>query len=366
MNVIKRDGTIVPFDINKIKIAVEKAAKAKNLKFWNLDKCIIDIEEDIKILAANTQTLNTNITIENIQDVVEYNLSRYNFTIAKAFILYREQHKELRFIKDRAKYIEEYSASKNNAASNSEVDANANVQNKNIATLNSELYKKYNVELSRYRITQKLKDLYGVDCTYNKLLESHLIYKHDEGSSAAIMPYCVAVTLYPFLLHGTSTLDGLKAGPPKHLESFAGQFNNLVFLLSSQFAGAIAFGEFFNVFNYYCIKDFGEYYYMHDEDIISSKNITIKDKIIQTFQNIVYTLNQPAGNRSYQSPFTNISYFDSNYWKALFQDFKYPDNTVPRWEAINYLQKLFIHWFNEERTKVLLTFPVNNNCGIIK
>ena len=365
MKVIKRDGTIVPFDINKIKIAIEKAAKAKNLKFWNLDKCIIDIEEDIKILEANTQTLNTNITIENIQDVVEYNLSRYNFTIAKAFILYREQHKELRFIKDRAKYIEEYSASKNNAASNSEVDANANVQNKNIATLNSELYKKYNVELSRYRITQKLKDLYGADCTYNKLLESHLIYKHDEGSSAAIMPYCVAVTLYPFLLHGTSTLDGLKAGPPKHLESFAGQFNNLVFLLSSQFAGAIAFGEFFNVFNYYCIKDFGKDYYKYPGDNYTI-NTTIEDKIKQTFQNIVYTLNQPAGNRSFQSPFTNISYFDSNYWKALFQDFKYPDNTVPQWEAINYLQKLFIHWFNEERTKVILTFPVNNNCGIIK
>src|SRR5574344_293651 len=373
--VLKRDGSKESFNVDKIKSAIEKCLQSvRNNESYiedanNLTKSVIKFIEDKFGTAA--------IQVEKIQDIIEnLMMSEGWYKEARTFITYRNKHSELRFIKERANYIEKYSNDSDNAASNSEVDANANVQNKNIATLNSELYKKFNIELSRYRVTEKLKTLYGSDCDYIKNLENHIIYKHDEGSSAAIMPYCVAVSLYPFLLNGTSTLDGLKADPPKHLESFAGQFNNLAFLLSSQFAGAIAFGEFFNIFNFYCIKDFGEYYYMHDEDIISSiknpkgatsyKNITIKDKIIQTFQNIVYTLNQPAGNRSYQSPFTNISYFDSNYWKALFQDFKYPDNTVPRWEAINYLQKLFIHWFNEERTKVLLTFPVETMALLSK
>lgn len=70
--------------------------------------------------------------------------------------------------------------------------------------------------------------------------------------------------------------------------------------------------------------------------------------------------NQPAGNRSYQSPFTNISYYDSGYWHALFEDFYFPDGTKPEWERVNFLQKDFMQWFNNERTKTLLTFPVNS------
>ena len=54
-----------------------------------------------------------------------------------------------------------------------------------------------------------------------------------------------------------------------------------------------------------------------------------------------------------------MSYYDSNYWNALFKDFVYPDGTKPEWEGVDYLQKKFMRWFNEERTKTLLTFPVN-------
>lgn len=359
--VLKRDGSKEPFNVDKIKSAIEKCLQSvRNNESYiedanNLTKSVIKFIEDKFGTAA--------IQVEKIQDIIEnLMMSEGWYKEARTFITYRNKHSELRFIKERANYIEKYSNDSDNAASNSEVDANANVQNKNIATLNSELYKKFNIELSRYRVTEKLKTLYGSDCDYIKNLENHIIYKHDEGSSAAIMPYCVAVSLYPFLLNGTSTLDKLKSEAPKHLESFAGQFNNLVFLLSSQFAGAVAFGEFFNVFNYYCVKDFGENYYTRENDVIGilkQSKITIKDKIQQIFQNIVYTLNQPAGNRSFQSPFSNFSYFDSNYWKALFGEFCYPDGTKPEWKAIDYLQRLFIHWFNNERTKTLLTFPVN-------
>jgi ribonucleoside-triphosphate reductase len=172
---------------------------------------------------------------------------------------------------------------------------------------------------------------------------------------------CVAVNLYPFMQRGTATLDRLGTKAPQNLDSFTGQFGNLAFLLSSQFQGAIAFGEFFNVIAYYCAKEWGEFFYKNDSEISQwskAKSKTISDMIEQAFQNIVYTINQPAGNRSYQSPFTNISYYDKNYWDALFADFVYPDGTKPDWEAVDYLQKKFMRWFNAERQKCLLTFPV--------
>ena len=161
---------------------------------------------------------------------------------AKAFILYREKHKNIRDAKERAEYIERYITENDNAATGSEVDDNANIQNKNVATLEAEIHKSRNIEISRYRVTKKLQELYGVEApNYIKDLESHIIYKHDESSAPAIKPYCVAVSLYPFLLKGTSTLDKLYSSAPTNLQAFCGQFNNLVFLLSSQFQGAVAF-----------------------------------------------------------------------------------------------------------------------------
>jgi ribonucleoside-triphosphate reductase len=251
------------------------------------------------------------------------------------------------FIKNRALFIEKYISDFENAATASEVDANANVQTKNVATLEAEIYKTTNILLSRLRVNNKLKELYGDEAPdYNADLESGIIYKHDESSSQAIKPYCVAVNMYPFLLKGTSTLDKLSTTPPKNLSSFCGQFCNLIFLLSSQYQGAVAIPEFFNIFTYYCIKEFGEDFYL--------KHTAIE----QAFQNIVYTLNQPAGNRSYQSPFTNISYFDKHYWEAMFGKFVFPDGSKVSYDQVNFIQKKFMKWFNKERSKCLLTFPV--------
>lgn len=354
MMIKKRCGKKEKFNLAKIISAVEKAFDSVGT---------IAGEKNDFIKGLNEYTFSQCKFVEEIQDTIERLLMRDGYySTAKSFIIYREQHKEMREIIDRAEYIEHYINSGTNAATSSEVDANANVQNKNIATLESELYKSKNTRLSRYRVTKKLRELFGNDApNYVKDLESGLIYKHDEGSAPAIKPYCVAVNLYPFMLNGTSTLDGLKSAAPTNLSSFVGQFGNLAFLLSSQFQGAVAFGEFFNVFNYYCVKEFGNDYYKWDNTFVYETGIqhkTVKSLIIQAFQGIIYTINQPAGNRSYQSPFTNISYYDSNYWKALFEDFVYPDGTKPEWGAIDYLQRLFINWFNEERSKCLLTFPV--------
>ena len=358
MNIIKRDGTIETFDIEKIKLAVSKA--------YNSVGKTLSEEEWININSYLDLHLTDNISVEEIQDKIEKALMfRWEADVAKSYIIYREKRNQTRkFIEDRTNYINKCSISNNNTATLSEVDENANVQNKNVATIEAETYKSFNKSIQRSMMKDKLNHLFPeVAKQYEIDLENHIIYTHDESSSPIPKPYCVAVSLYPFLLNGTSTLDGLKTQAPSNLNSFCGQFNNLVFLLSSQFKGAIAFGEFFNVFYYYCVKEWGEKFWLIENEIqnpLSLKQKTISQTIEQAFQNIVYTINQPAGNRSYQSPFTNISYYDKNYWTALFEHFYYPDETQPVWEGIDHLQRKFMKWFNNERKTTLLTFPVES------
>lgn len=355
MKVIKRDNSIEDFNFHKIEDAVAAAFLST--------EAVVPVGFFKRLKAAFDNIEDDTIDIERIQDIVEdVLLSSKCHKVSRAFILYREKHKELRYIKDRAEYIEKYSASSENAATMSEVDGNANVQNKNVATLEAELYKTTNTDLSRYRVTKVLKKIGSPYAEqYIRDLNSHIIYKHDESSAPAIKPYCVAVNLYPFLQKGTSTLDKTNSDKPDNMSSFCGQFGNLVFLLSSQFQGAVAFGEFFNVFTYYCIKEYGPHFYYRVDEVVYQtgyKRKTIGNLIDQAFQNIVWTINQPAGNRSYQSPFTNVSYFDKNYWEAMFGEFVFPDGSKISYEQVNFIQKRFMKWFNAERKKTLLTFPV--------
>ena len=349
MKVIKRNGEVQEFDFQKIKSAIEKAFIATgrpgvpSILFENL-------EHWFRLIADGCETT----TVEKIQDIVEKHLmfEKY-FDVAKAYILYRAEHGETRLLKERIDYMMEYINSGDNAATSSEEDSNSNVTVKNVANLNGEVYKNHNRRIQRMLMKNKLNELYpGEDLgdQYIRDLEHHIIYTHDESSFPIPTNYCEAVSLYPLVLDGTSTMDGLRTTPPKNLTSFCGQLVNLTFLLAAQCKGAVAFGEFFNFFDYFCAKDFGVEY--HKENY--------EKKIKQAFQNIVYSWNQPAGNRSYQSPFININYFDSNYWNSMFKDFYFPDGTQPKWERVDYLQKLFMKWFNAERKKTLLTFPVES------
>lgn len=352
----KRDGTIEDFNWDKIFCAVEKAFKANHKDVPELVSKII--RDTINMKHENDSV----IDIEQIQDdVVKSIISSGEWDVALDYAKYREKHKELRFIKERVDWIDKYIQSKDNAATSSETDANANVAIKNVANIDGEVYKTINRQIQRYRMTKQLeKQFPDVAEQYVKDLENHIIYTHDEASSPAVKNYCEAVTLYPLLVNGTGGMDGLKTTSPKNLNAFCGQFVNLTFLLSAQCKGAVAFGEFFNFFDYFCAKDFGPDYHIraYRTEASSNPKRLIIDAIHQAFQQIVYGINQPAGNRSYQSPFTNVSYYDSGYWHALFDDFYFPDGTQPVWERVNWLQKEFMQWFNKERTKTLLTFPV--------
>lgn len=248
-----------------------------------------------------------------------------------------------------------------NAATGSDVDQNANVAHKNIATLFSELPKKDIIALNRELMRQKLTEMYGEDMAnyYTEDLKNHIIYKHDETS---ILPYCVSVTMYPFILNGLKDIGGGSTAP-KYLRSFCGSFINFVFLVAGQFAGATATPEFLTYFDYFARLDYGEDYIDHLDIIVEhlpgrNKGITLKEKLENYFEQIVYTVNQPAGARGYQSIFWNVAYFDRNYFHFIFEDFVFPDMSKPKWETTKELQKLFMRWFNREREKALLTFPV--------
>ena len=247
-------------------------------------------------------------------------------------------------IKAKHEFILDYCRAKN-AADGSVLDANANVTTKNISTLESEIHKDINIQLNRALVMKKIEEIYGSDLAseYQRQIESHEIYVHDETS---LKPYCVSVSMYPFLIDGMKKLGG-ESEAPLHLASFCGSFVNLVFALSSQFAGAVATVEFLTYFDRFARRDYGP-------DYLNSH----RSEIEAYFQQVVYSINQPAAARGYQSVFWNISVYDQNYFESLFKDFVFPEGDRPSWAFVDRLQRYFMSWFNREREKALLTFPV--------
>ena len=241
-------------------------------------------------------------------------------------------------------FITEYKKAKN-AADGSKMDANANVTQKNIATMEQELMKDFFVQINRAKVSQKIVELFGQAMAdeYLRQIEAHEIYVHDETS---LKPYCVSVTMYPFLREGLTKLGG-ESQAPKHLASFCGSFINFVFAVSSQFAGAVATVEFLTYFDYFARKDFGENY-------LETHRLEVENHL----QQVVYSINQPAAARGYQSVFWNISVYDHFYFEAMFGNFVFPDFERPNWITTAKLQRFFMKWFNQERTKAILTFPV--------
>lgn len=256
-------------------------------------------------------------------------------------------------------FIDQYSKA-SNAATGSKFDANANVETKNVTTLSGEIHKEAEVGINRLRMIHKISEMYGEDLAkeYIRQLDEHEIYRHDE--THPLFPYCVSVTLYPFICEGLKTI-GAPSTAPKNLNSFCGNFINLVFAVAAQFAGAVATPEFLVYLDYFIRLEYGDDYYLHIDEIVDSRSKrpkTIGKIISDCFQQIVYSLNEPAAARNFQSVFWNISYYDKTYFDAIFEDFVFPDGDEPKWESVSFLQKYFMNWFNEERRINYLTFPV--------
>jgi len=346
--ITKRNGDKVPFSLDKIMNAIVKAFQSVNeptdIGIVSRILSDLDIHNDIKV--------------EDIQNQVEFALMKEGYyKVAKSFIVYRQQHTEDRETLEKMKFLSDYCEAKN-AATGSKFDANANVEHKNIATLIGELPKQGFIRLNRRLLVERIKKMYGKPLAdeYIDLLTHHFIYKNDETNLAN---YCASITMYPWLIGGTTSIGG-NSTAPTNLKSFCGGFINMVFMVSSMLAGACATPEFLMYMNYFIQKEYGKDYWKRADEVVdlSVKRRTIDKIITDDFEQIVYSLNQPTGARNYQAVFWNISYYDRPYFESLFGNFYFPDGSQPDWESLSWLQKRFMTWFNQERLKTVLTFPV--------
>ncbi len=361
MKVLKRNKQLERFNINKILKAVEAAYKSTN------KEVDLDVMHELKYFPIFLR--GDVISVETIQDEVEkilMDLAPYE--VARAYIVYREEHKAIRkYAQEKIDFINRYKNSDNTA--NATVDDNSNVSGKNIGILNSEIHKKDNIQISRRMIVEKLRELYPNFNAkqYIKDLDNHVIYKHDESSfSGAIAPYCCSISMYPFLTDGIKNIGGLSAAP-KNIDSFCGMYVNLIFATSAMFAGAVATSEFLLYFTYFCKKEWGNEFYLKPDIVISTplsyRKKTIRSQIHQYWQQVVYSINQPAAARGLQSAFVNFTYFDKAFFEGMFGDFYFPDGTKPDWPSLNWIQREFMQWFNQERLRTMLTFPVNYSAA---
>ena len=346
VTVRKTNGSYEEYDKVKLMNGIREAYKTAG------EEC----PEAVVVSIAENLYIYDKITSREIRRQVEESLMSINKKVAVAYIEKFDAGLDLRKKRD---FIRDYIAA-SNAATGSKFDANANVTRKNIVTLGQELYKENNIKQNRYIMKDKIKALYGrsLASQYIKDLESHVLYKHDESGTPGY-PYCVAITMYPFLVDGLIKLGGVSVAPTD-LKSFCGEFINLVYSISSQFMGAVATPEFLMYLDYFIRKDYGDDYLDHLEDIVemNAKKRTLVKVIDNYFQQVVHSMNMPAGNRGYQTVFWNISYFDESYFRGVFGDFRFPDGSEPKWETLSWLQKHFMNWFNEERNRYILTFPV--------
>ena len=346
--ITKRDGSQEKFSLDKIMNAIIKAFESVGQQ--------IDLGVISKILSH--LDIHEGIKVEDIQNEVEEALMRENYyKVAKSFILYRHSHAEDRETAQKMQFLSDYCAA-GNAATGSKFDANANVEHKNIATLIGELPKSNFIRLNRRLLTDRIKKMYGKDLSdkYIDLLTHHFIYKNDETSLAN---YCASITMYPWLIGGTTSIGG-NSSAPTNLKSFCGGFINMVFMVSSMLSGACATPEFLMYLNYFIGLEYGKDYWKRDAEVmdLSLKKRTLDKIITDCFEQIVYSINQPTGARNYQAVFWNIAYYDKYYFQSLFGNFYFPDGSQPDWEGLSWLQKRFMKWFNNERTKAVLTFPV--------
>ena len=352
--VTKREGNLESFDISRIENAIRKAFMS----------CETEVSEDVIKNITKAVNIWDTISIEDIQDQIIELLGDYDYPdVAAAYRSYKDKQSRARMLWRKIHYMDEYIDSNKNAATMSNTDGNANTSAKNVATLEPEVFKDDFRTIQRYRMKRKLKQMYPeVAYDYERDIEGHEIYVHDEASTPTLKQYCMAVSLYPLMLEGCGVLDKTTPSEPNDLQSFSGQLVNSIFTLSAQCKGAVAVGSYFIVLNYYIIAEYGEKWYEHLDDIVTSSNCkksrTMRNMIEKAFKQFVCGINQPAGNRGYQSPFTNISYYDHTYFSSLFGTFYYPDGTQPEWEAIDALQRLFMNWFNQWRLRQLVAFPV--------
>lgn len=269
----KRNGEIVDFDSIKIRNAIFAAAQSvggkDEMKASKLTKMVVDIL---------SETYRASIpSVEDIQDIVEKILIEEGHAkTAKAYIIYRKKHEEIREVRnlfmDAEEMIEEYVN-----LEDWRVNENANMG--------------FSLQGLNNHIVESITTKYWLNKIYRKeLRDSHIrgdLHIHDLGLLA---PYCCGWDLEAFLRQGFKGAKGkIESKPPKHFESALGQLVNLLYTLQGEAAGAQAVSSldtYLAPFIYYDQLDF--------------------EQVKKALQRFVFNLNVPT-RVGFQTPFTNVT-----------------------------------------------------------
>lgn len=233
---------------------------------------------------------------------------------------------------------------------NTSIDANANIAQKDIVTLLSEMSKPDQKLLVFNKLYYEINKKYGYKIA-NEAMEamwSYSLYMHD-FNTATLVPYCFAYDIKPIAEKGLFFIQGYNAKPAKHLDSFIQILMEAIAFLSRRQSGACGLPNLIPYLYYYWSRDVQQGYYTKDPETYKKQQI----------QALIHRLNQPWV-RSDQAAFTNVSVFDHPYFEAIFGGGEFPDGSfmIDEEEEIIEFQKDFINVVNEIREENVFTFPV--------
>ena len=230
------------------------------------------------------------------------------------------------------------------------VDANANISQKDIVTLLSEMSKPHQKLLAYNKLYCEIQELYGFKIA-NEAFEkmwNYSIYMHD-FNTATFLPYCFAYDIKDIVEKGLFFIENYNAQPPKHLDSFVQILMEAVAFLSRRQSGAVGLPNLIPYLYYFWSRDVEKGYYTKSPCVYKKQQI----------QALIYRLNQPWVRQD-QAAFTNVSVFDHPYFEAIFGSSQFPDGSymIDEEEEIIQFQKDFIDVVNEVREENIFTFPV--------
>ena len=271
--VIKRDGSRVPFDPARIQTAIAKAGAATG----QFDEAEAELLTAQVLKVITHRAWSDSPSVEDIQDIVEQTLIGANhFATARAYIVYREQRRRVR---DEAKVFIDAVESVNEYLRESDwrVHANAN--------------QGYSLGGLILNVAGKVTANYWLSEVYpTEVGQAHRRGDFHIHDLDMLSGYCAGWSLRDLLTQGFNGVPGkVEAAPPKHLSSAVGQMVNFLGTLQNEWAGAQAFSSFDTYLAPFVRRDRLGY-----------------NQVLQCVQEFVYNLNVPS-RWGTQTPFTNIT-----------------------------------------------------------
>ncbi len=269
--IVKRDGSVVPFDETKILAAIEKAMRSSGEYREGAPEGIT--EAVIKELRRTS--VDQAPTVEGVQDVVERQLIFKRFAAtAKAYIIYREKHAEIRAFAT--------------AASLGLVDSYLDMLDWQVKE-NSNMG--YSLQGMNNHIFSEVSKTYWLNKIYPERIKAAYeggdLHIHDLGTLSV---YCVGWDLQDLLLEGfCGVSDKVESAPPKHFRTALGQIVNFMYTLQGEAAGAIAFSNFDTLL----------------APFIRYDNLD-QAEVKQCIQEFIFNMNVPT-RVGFQTPFSNIT-----------------------------------------------------------